>query len=108
MPKLPVLAELYRYGLVSTICVSVGFLFVSIGAFGDISFGNRKLMLGATLISFGIMWHFGGRMTDTYEDDDGKKRRSFEWNDVGTWALFFLMFLLFGYVFAMGRLPIDV
>ena len=61
LPSFPSLTELFKYGLVATSSVFVGLLFIFIGAFGELSLSNRKLLLGACLTCFGIMWHFGGR-----------------------------------------------
>ncbi len=60
--SLPSIADLARYSSVNTIALYLGLLLFIIGAFGDISLSNKKLMLGAILICFSFAWRYFTRI----------------------------------------------
>jgi hypothetical protein len=49
-------ARLSRYGAVPLVAFLAGFTFLPFGLAGDVSFSNKKLMLGGILIVFGLLW----------------------------------------------------
>ena len=97
----PSLSELFRYGPVPSGSIYMGLFLASIGAFGEISLSNQKLLLGAFLFCFGVMWYYRGRAFDW--DHDG--RLIVNWGDLTGFVFFFLLSLLSGYVFLSGHLP---
>jgi hypothetical protein len=98
--KLPAfsLSELFKFGLVPTLSVVIGLLFVSFGVRGDLSASNAKLVLGVCVICFGIMWHSGATWVK-FGLSNLRLRHVFPC------ALFFVLFLLFGYAFLAGHFP---
>jgi hypothetical protein len=107
LPRLPI-DELFKHGLVAPAMIFVGLLFIVIGAVGDLSFANRKLLLGACLICFGIAWHSAGRMTLSAPltvGDETISPREWRWNYVFTFVFFLLLFLFSVFVFVTGHLP---
>ena len=94
VPNFPSALPFRQWGLVPSACVLSGLPVLILGAVGEISISNRKLMLGCLLLSFGAMWHYARRV---------QMRRSFL---EGAKAIFFFVVAsLAGYCLAYGRLP---
>ncbi len=100
-PNFPSLTELFWYGPVPSGSIYMGLFIASIGVFGELSLSNRRLLLGAFLFCFGVMWYYRGRAFDW--DHDG--RLIVNWGDFTGFVFFFLLSLLSGYVFLSGHLP---
>ncbi len=109
LPSFPSITELFQHGLVATASVVVGLLFIFMGAFGDVATSNKKLFLGACVLCFGIMWHFGGQIRGNvdYADSEGSYETNsyLNWNHIFTSFVFLLMSLLSGFVFVTGHFP---
>src|SRR6266550_5616716 len=101
LPSFPSITELFQHGLVATVSIVVGLLFLFIGAFGDLSTANKKLFLGACILCFGIMWHFGGQIRGnvSYANSEGDHEHKvyLNWNHIFTTGMFLLLSALFGF-----------
>ena len=102
IPAIPSIGELFRHGLVAPLAVIIGLVFLTIGAAGDLSLSNRKLLVGAGLLFFGVAWHNASQARDVVSHDVGSYRT---WNvsKVVTSTVFFLLFLLTGYQALAGN-----
>src|SRR5258706_7535952 len=82
------------WGLVPSLCAVSGLPILILRAFGESSFSNRKLMLGAFLLLFDAMWYYDKRMR--------MRREFFEAAKV---VLFGVFAAIAGYRLVYGRLP---
>jgi hypothetical protein len=80
----------------------MGLFVASIGVFWEISLSNRRLLLGAFLFCFGVMWYYGGRAFEWDYTDGGW---TINWGDIAACGFFLLLSLLSGYVFLSGHFP---
>jgi hypothetical protein len=73
----------------------LGILFVSIGAFGELSFKNEKALFGFFLLSLGFMWFYGQRSIEM--DPSPPHDRFYNWGGILASMVFLLLSLLLGY-----------
>ncbi len=103
IPSFPSISELFRHGLVAPLAILSGFVFLVIGATGDLAPTNQKLLMGASLLFFGITWHNASQATDVVSDVTGSSR-TWDKPKLFTSIIFFLFFLFAGYeLFAGSR-----
>ena len=101
----PSLSELFRYGPVPSVLIYMGLFVASTGVFWEISLSNRRLLLGAFLFCFGVMWYYLEQILDWYDDDEGRTRWTVSKLDLGACVFFLLLSFLSGYVLLSGHLP---
>jgi len=97
--SLPTLRDLSRFGRVAPVSLFLGLLLFTIGATGELSTTNRKLMLGSVLICFSFVWHYFTSMVDNKLFDGQRTRYFVNWGSVlgfvvfaaAEWALFFAL-----------------
>jgi hypothetical protein len=61
VPAAPSTLPFRQWGLVPSVCVVLGVPATLLGIVQEVSFTNRRLMLGGTLLLFGFMWHYARR-----------------------------------------------
>ncbi len=77
----------------------LGLLLFTIGATGELSTANKKLMLGSVLICFSFVWHYFTSMVDNNLFDGQRTRYFVNWGAVlgflvfatAEWALLFAL-----------------
>jgi hypothetical protein len=87
-PSQPSIADLSRYGSVNTVALYLGILLFTIGAFGDVSLSNKKLMLGAILICFSFSWRYLTRIPSRVSNPDDRPWTHMNWGSAISFLLF--------------------
>ena len=94
VPNTPSTLPFRHWGMIPSVCVLSGLPIFILGATGEVSFSNKKLMLGWLLLSFGAFWHYGRRACI---------QRTFL--EVAKFAFFLAVTAVAGYCLIYGRLP---
>ncbi len=100
--NLSFLSRLLQFGLVPGISISVGLVFVLLGAPGEISLSNRKLLFGGALGFAGLAWHYVGWVYPIGFHDT----RVFSLSSLAAFLFFLLLTFFCGYLLLCGRLPL--
>ena len=102
--NLPSLSSLLPHGLVPSVSISLGFLVVFSGVFGDFALSNKKLLFGFLLVCFGIMWSYGSRAFTLFGYVNERMRRFPNWGNIALFLFFLLLSVLLLYSFLTGEL----
>jgi hypothetical protein len=94
IPSSPSGLPLRQWGFVPSVFVLLGLPIALMGAFGEISFSNRKLMLGALLLMFAAAWRYARQAIN--------QRSLLEAMKCG---LFVALTAAFSYALVWGKLP---
>lgn len=100
MSYFPPLSDLFRYGPVPSTLIYLGILFVTIGAFGELSLQNEKVLFGFFLLSLGFMWFYGQRSIDM--DPSPPHHRIYNWGRILA-SMFFFPALAAAGAFSLGK-----
>ena len=99
------MADLARYTSVNTIALYLGILLFTIGAFGDISLTNKKLMLGAILVCFSFAWRYLTRIPSLISNPENRPWTNLRWGSLVLFLFFTTATVVLILALVRGRFP---
>jgi hypothetical protein len=87
-PGIPSLSDLFHYQRVDAVMPYLGLLLFAIGAFGEITFSNKKLMLGSVLICSSFVWRYLSKLVNSNFFDGRRGYYFINWSSVVAFVFF--------------------